>query len=134
MPGRCRKGATGHSKCADRRGNMPDCVDRTRRIRPMKTCQIIVLVGFVCWSLTDPGQRSNAADKEDAADLVIRNGKVLTVDAKFSTAEGLAIRDGVFVRVGSSVEVQKLVGPKTRVIDAEGRTVIPGLIESHVHA
>jgi predicted amidohydrolase YtcJ len=68
------------------------------------------------------------------ADVVVRNGKILTVDARFSTAEAVAIRDGVFVRVGSNAEVQKLVGEKTRVIDAKGMTVVPGLIESHVHA
>src|SRR5688572_3819639 len=66
------------------------------------------------------------------ADLVIRNGKILTLDAKSSTVEAVAIRDGVFVLVGSNAEIQKLVGAKTRVIDAQGRTVVPGLIESHV--
>jgi len=68
------------------------------------------------------------------ADLVVLNGKVLTVDAGFRVAEAAAIRDGVFVRVGTSAQVRALVGPKTRVIDAGGRTVIPGLIDSHVHA
>jgi predicted amidohydrolase YtcJ len=68
------------------------------------------------------------------ADLVVRNGKILTVDTTFSTAEAVAIRDGVIVRVGSNAEVRKLVGDRTRVIDAQGKTVIPGLIESHVHA
>jgi predicted amidohydrolase YtcJ len=68
------------------------------------------------------------------ADLVVLNGKVLTVDAGFRVAEAAAVRDGVFVLVGTSAEARALVGPKTRVIDAEGRTVIPGLIDSHVHA
>ena len=68
------------------------------------------------------------------ADLVVLNGKVLTVDAGFRVAEAAAVRDGVFVLVGTSAQARALVGPKTRVIDAEGRTVIPGLIDSHVHA
>ena len=68
------------------------------------------------------------------ADLVVLNGKVLTVDAAFRVAEAAAVRDGVFVLVGTSEEARTLVGPKTRVIDAQGRTVIPGLIDSHVHA
>jgi predicted amidohydrolase YtcJ len=68
------------------------------------------------------------------ADLVVRNAKILTVDAKSSTAEALAIRDGVFVAVGTNGDIQKLIGGKTHVIDGRGRMVVPGLIESHVHA
>jgi predicted amidohydrolase YtcJ len=71
---------------------------------------------------------------EQPADLVVLHGKVLTVDARFSTASAVAIRDGIFVVVGSDAEATTLVGPKTRVLDARGKTVIPGLIESHVHA
>lgn len=76
--------------------------------------------------------RSVAAEKP--ADLVVLNGKVVTVDAKFSTAEAVAIRDGVFAFVGSTADARKLVGEKTRVLDAKGKTIVPGLIESHVHA
>ena len=68
------------------------------------------------------------------ADLVVLNGKVLTVDAAFRVAEAVAIRDGVFVLVGTSAQARALVGPRTRVVDAAGKTVIPGLIDSHVHA
>jgi hypothetical protein len=73
-----------------------------------------------------------AADK--AADLIVLNGRVLTVDARFTVAEAVAIRDGVFVAVGSNAEVTKLRGDTTRVIDARGKSVVPGLIDSHVHA
>jgi predicted amidohydrolase YtcJ len=68
------------------------------------------------------------------ADLVVLNGKVLTVDARFSTAEAVAVRDGVFVLVGSNADAKKLIGAKTRVLDAGGKSVVPGLIETHVHA
>jgi predicted amidohydrolase YtcJ len=68
------------------------------------------------------------------ADLVLVNGRVLTVDAAFSTAEALAVRDGKFVTVGAGNDVRAQIGPRTRVIDARGRTVIPGLIDTHVHA
>jgi predicted amidohydrolase YtcJ len=71
---------------------------------------------------------------EPPADLVVRGAKVLTVDAGFTTAEAVAIRDGVFVFVGTDAGAGKLVGDRTRVIDAKGKTVVPGLIESHVHA
>jgi predicted amidohydrolase YtcJ len=71
---------------------------------------------------------------EKPADLVVLNGQVVTVDAKFSKVQAVAVRAGTFVLVGSDAEARKLVGEKTRVIDARGKTVVPGLIESHVHA
>src|ERR1043166_7656310 len=65
------------------------------------------------------------------ADLVVLNAKVLTVDGRFSRAEAVAIRDGVFVLVGTNADARKLVGQQTEVLDAQGLTVIPGLIETH---
>ena len=59
---------------------------------------------------------------------------MITVDAASTIAEAVAIRDGRFVAVGTSADIRRLVGDGTRVIDAGGRTVIPGLIDSHVHA
>jgi predicted amidohydrolase YtcJ len=68
------------------------------------------------------------------ADTILVNGKILTVDAQFSTREAIAIRDGKITAVGSNSDVRKQAGPHTRVIDLQGRTVIPGLIDSHIHA
>ena len=68
-----------------------------------------------------------------AADMVLHNGKILTVDANFSTAEAVAITGNQFTAVGSNPEVQKLAGPNTLVIDLQGRTVIPGLVDTHAH-
>jgi len=69
-----------------------------------------------------------------APDTVLVNGKILTVDTQFATREALAIRDGKILAVGSSADMRKLAGPRSRVIDLQGRTVIPGLIDSHLHA
>ena len=77
---------------------------------------------------------ASAHGQEPAADLVVVNGKILTVDGRFTKAEAMAVRDGVFMAVGSDEEIRSLIGEATRVIDVEGRTVVPGLIESHVHA
>ncbi len=66
-------------------------------------------------------------------DTILINGKILTVDAQFSVRQALAIRDDKILAVGSNAEVRKQAGPKTRVIDLQGRTVIPGLIDSHIH-
>ena len=68
------------------------------------------------------------------ADTLLVNGKILTVDRAFSTREALAIRDGRIVALGGNPEIRRLAGPQTRVIDLEGRTAIPGLIDSHLHA
>ncbi|HEU4694004.1 MAG TPA: amidohydrolase, partial [Vicinamibacterales bacterium] len=67
-------------------------------------------------------------------DTILLNGKILTLDAKSSVAPAVAIADGRITAVGSSDDIRKLVGPGTRVIDLRGRTVIPGLIDSHLHA
>ena len=68
------------------------------------------------------------------ADTVLVNGKIVTVDNQFSTRQALAIRDMKIVAIGSSEEIKKMAGPATRVIDLQGRTVIPGLIDDHMHA
>jgi predicted amidohydrolase YtcJ len=69
-----------------------------------------------------------------APDTVLVNGKILTVDARFSTREAMAIRDGRIVALGSSADMRKLANARSRVVDLAGRTVIPGLIDSHLHA
>jgi predicted amidohydrolase YtcJ len=75
-----------------------------------------------------------AAAWAQSADTVLVNAKILTVDPKFSVREALAIREGKIAAVGTSAEMRKLAGRETRVIDLQGRTVIPGLIDSHLHA
>ena len=67
-------------------------------------------------------------------DLVLLDGKIVTVDAGSSLREAIAIRDGKILGVGSTAEIRRLAEPKTRVVELRGRTVIPGLIDSHLHA
>lgn len=67
------------------------------------------------------------------ADLVLTNGRFFTVDSGWRIAEAVAIRDGRFVAVGTNAEVAKLAGPSTQTIDLAGRTVVPGLIDTHLH-
>src|SRR5262245_41722946 len=70
---------------------------------------------------------------EPPADLVVLGARMITMDVRRPQAEAAAVRGGVFVRVGGDAEVRPLVGPRTRVIQAGGRGVLPGLIDSHVH-
>lgn len=71
--------------------------------------------------------------QEAAADLVIRNGVIYTMDENQPTAEAVAVAGGKIVFVGSSQEVQSRTGPQTQVIDLQGKTMTPGFIESHGH-
>lgn len=67
------------------------------------------------------------------ADLIIHNARVITVDAKFSMAQALAIKNERITAIGTDREVLQQRGEKTRVIDAKGKMVLPGLYDSHVH-
>jgi predicted amidohydrolase YtcJ len=68
------------------------------------------------------------------ADTVLVSGKILTADARFSMQQAVAVRDGRIAAVGTTAQIRKMAGAKTQVIDLGGRTVIPGLIDSHMHA
>ncbi|MCE9607474.1 MAG: amidohydrolase [Planctomycetia bacterium] len=71
--------------------------------------------------------------QEQPADLIVHNGRVHTVDANMSIVEAVAVREGKIIGVGDNATVLKLRGPKTEVVDAAGKTVLPGLIDSHTH-
>ena len=67
------------------------------------------------------------------ADTVYVNGNVYTVDEAFSTATAFAVKDGEFVYVGDDAGARAHAGPRTFVVDLDGRTVIPGLHDAHIH-
>jgi predicted amidohydrolase YtcJ len=77
-------------------------------------------------------QRSPAASPRPA-DLVLRNGKIVTVDDERPEAQALASAGDMIVAVGSNQEIQRYIGSRTRVIDLKGALAIPGLIDAHVH-
>lgn len=68
-----------------------------------------------------------------AAEMIVTNARVLTMDPGKPRAEAVALGDGKVLAVGSRAEVEAAVGPGARVIDAGGRTVLPGFVESHLH-
>ncbi len=98
---------------------------RTDRCRVFYTSHLML----VACSAISAAATARAQD----ADLVLHNGKIVTVDEKFSIAEGLAVKGDRILAVGTSAEVLRLAGPKTRKIDLKGKTVLPGLTDSHVH-
>jgi predicted amidohydrolase YtcJ len=68
-----------------------------------------------------------------SADLVITNANVRTMDAKRTVARSVAVLNGKIVAIGSDADTKAMIGPKTRVIDAGGKTVLPGFNDAHVH-
>ena len=68
-----------------------------------------------------------------APDLLLHNGSITTLDPQRPTAQAVAIADGVFAAVGNNAEILALRGPGTQVVDLKGRTVIPGLNDTHLH-
>ncbi|MEO6791671.1 MAG: amidohydrolase family protein, partial [Ornithinibacter sp.] len=69
-----------------------------------------------------------------SADLVLTGGTVLTMDAVGSRAQGVAVRGGRVVAVGTDSEMGTFVGPATDVVDLEGRALLPGLVDPHMHS
>ena len=79
------------------------------------------------------GLVTGCAQKKEPADLVLTNGKIVTVDDSKPEAEALAAREGVIVAVGSAEKIEAYMGDRTEVIDLEGKMAIPGFIDSHGH-
>jgi predicted amidohydrolase YtcJ len=78
-------------------------------------------------------QTSVRSDANDAADLVLTNGKIVTVDQEFRIVQALAVKDGRILRVGTDAEVLQTKGDATEVVDLGGKMVLPGLMDSHTH-
>lgn len=72
-------------------------------------------------------------DMTDAPDLILRNGRITTLDSKTPEAQAISINNGLVAAIGSTDEVMKSAGPSTKVIELGGRRVIPGLNDSHTH-
>ncbi len=94
----------------------------------------ILLAGILAASLLIRFETVPAQDTlKEPPDLIIHHAKVLTADAKFTIAEAIAIRGDRIVAVGDDEDILKLKGPKTKVMDAGGRNILPGLYDSHLH-
>src|SRR3954469_23945487 len=91
---------------------------------------LLVFLGFgLCLASPTYAQQADL----DSPDLVLINGKILTMDDKSSVVEAVAIRDGKPLATGSNARVKSMAGTRTRVLDLAGKTVVPGLIDTHAH-
>ena len=94
------------------------------------TIIIVVFVSTSCIS-QQPGEATDSTDCADAKELVLMNGTILTMDSNDTIVSAVRIRDGRFVTVGDDIESAD--DSCVDVIDLDGRTVIPGLIDAHIH-
>jgi predicted amidohydrolase YtcJ len=88
-------------------------------------------LSVLCFALSAAAEEKTAAPL--AADFVVMNGKIWTVNRTQPEAEGLAIVRDRIAAIGTSVELRRMIGPKTRVLDAKGRRIVPGFYDSHIH-
>ncbi|HEX8029619.1 MAG TPA: amidohydrolase family protein [Vicinamibacterales bacterium] len=95
-----------------------------------RTIITLLTLALTTWSATARAQTAIAPELLAYPSLVLVNGKILTVDATFSVAQALAVRDGKILAIGSDADIRRLAGPATKVIDLAGRSVVPGFIDS----
>ncbi len=93
----------------------------------------VVVTGVVAIIAAAVALRAQGPGATSPPDLILSNGKIVTVDERFTIAQAVAVRGDRVVAVGSSQDISRLAGPATRRIDLRGRTVLPGLIDNHMH-
>lgn len=100
---------------------------------PMITARFLVAAGGVCLAASLCLSLPLFAQQAETGDLILVNGKIITVDARDSIVQALAIHDGKIASAGTNEEIRKLAPKSARVIDLHGRTATPGLIDTHCH-
>lgn len=107
------------------------CIKDERRTLLVGTSLVIALLSGGCSTTTSSSVTDG--DAREPADSIITNGRIVTQDERGMVAQAAGIKGGRFIVVGSNEEVARRRGPDTRVVDIKGRTVIPGLNDSHLH-
>jgi predicted amidohydrolase YtcJ len=91
-------------------------------------------MAFLTWWLIPVlPMEADAAGTDNMADFILYNGKVVTVDSNFSLAQAVAVKNGKIIAVGTNDQILALAMDKTERIDLQGKTLLPGLTESHSH-
>src|SRR5207253_7472488 len=98
-------------------------------IPPVNRHQVKITLGSLLLLLLSLSAHSQAP----APDLILHNGNIVTLEEKLPSASAIAIQGEKVLALGSNEEVLKMAGPKTKIIDLKKRTVVPGLIDTHIH-
>ncbi|XP_020592911.1 uncharacterized protein LOC110033320 isoform X2 [Phalaenopsis equestris] len=101
-------------------------------VRFISAAAAAILAIFV-FLLLHPRRRHLIWCMDSAADLVVRNATIYTSNSSIPFAEALAVRNGRIIRIGSDASVRGLIGHRTHELNLEGKVVLPGFIDSHVH-
>ncbi len=104
-----------------------------RYIGEMRFRSSFSIIAVVLAAACGGNSPSQPAPPANPADLVIVNGRVHVADEAHTVAQAVAVKGRSILKVGTTEEIRALAGPATRVIDAQGATVAPGFIDSHVH-
>lgn len=104
-----------------------------RATRMMRSARYALTLTLAAGSIAGASVCAAAQSTATTADAIYINGKVLTVDAGNRTAEAVAVRDGRIQAVGRRGDIEALAGPGTRVVDLQGKTMIPGFVDAHSH-
>ena len=104
-------------------------MSRTRTITTILAVALLTAVSLGARVTSQAPQRPAPAP----ADLVLRGGRIITLDDRTPNAQALAARNGAVVAIGSDADIARYVGPATQVVDLAGQTAIPGFIEGHGH-
>lgn len=97
----------------------------------LNTCFFIL--SFLIIGLSACFEIQNSSKDVSSADWILTNGKILTVDDDFTKVEAMAIKDSLIIGTGSTQEIMSHAGSATKITDLQGKTVIPGLIDNHMH-
>lgn len=96
----------------------------------IKKAGFIVILAYVVFVLSYcQGEESFL----EQATLILINGNVITIDPQMHKAEAVAVKDDRIIMVGSNKDIEEHKSKKTKVIDLQGKTAVPGLIDSHIH-
>src|SRR5579872_2375080 len=107
---------------ANRQGNVVQITVSGRAVRQRLLLLVVFTLGM-----------TGGVGADVPADVVLLHGRIHTQDPHRSVAEGMALRGNTIVAVGTQRAIADLVGPRTRTIDLQGRTVLPGIIDAHTH-
>jgi predicted amidohydrolase YtcJ len=107
-------------------------VFRYKHVKSLSVCAAFLFLSLLT-ACGKQAEQTLQAVSVSPADLVLINGGIYTVDSERRWAQAAAVRDGVFVAVGTNKDIEPMLGPATRVIDLEGRMALPGFHDAHVH-